>query len=58
LSFFLIHVARRIRRSGQYGHKALAINIVAAEEMVALKQIEQFYNSKIDELPMNIADLI
>jgi hypothetical protein len=25
--------------------------------MAALKEIEQFYNTKIDELPMNIADL-
>jgi translation initiation factor 4A len=48
----------RIGRSGRFGRKGVAINFVTEEDSRALKDIEQFYNTKIEEMPMNVADLI
>jgi translation initiation factor 4A len=48
----------RIGRSGRFGRKGVAINFVTKEDLPALKEIEQFYNTQIDEMPMNVADLI
>jgi len=48
----------RIGRSGRFGRKGVAINFVTKEDLPALKELEQFYNTQIDEMPMNVADLI
>ena len=48
----------RIGRSGRYGRKGVAINFVKAEDVRALRDIEQYYSTQIDEMPMNVADLI
>ncbi|GAA5988474.1 hypothetical protein JCM10908_003582 [Rhodotorula pacifica] len=48
----------RIGRGGRFGRKGVAINFVAAEDVPALRDIERFYNTQIDEMPMNVADLI
>ena len=48
----------RIGRGGRFGRKGVAINFVTAEDARALKEIEQFYNTHIEEMPMNVADLI
>jgi len=48
----------RIGRSGRFGRKGVAINLVTPEDARNLKDIEQFYNVHIDEMPMNVADLI
>lgn len=48
----------RIGRGGRFGRKGVAINFITEEDKRALKDIEQFYNTKIDEMPMNVADLI
>lgn len=48
----------RIGRGGRFGRKGVAINFVTEEDKRALKDIEQFYNTRVDEMPMNIADLI
>ncbi|CAF3741067.1 unnamed protein product [Rotaria sp. Silwood1] len=48
----------RIGRGGRFGRKGVAINFVADEDRATLRSIEQFYNTKIHEMPMNIADLI
>lgn len=48
----------RIGRGGRFGRKGVAINFVIEEDRRNLKDIEQFYNTKIDEMPMNVADLI
>ncbi|XP_014217080.1 eukaryotic initiation factor 4A-I [Copidosoma floridanum] len=48
----------RIGRGGRFGRKGVAINFVTAEDKRTLKDIEQFYNTRIDEMPMNVADLI
>lgn len=48
----------RIGRGGRFGRKGAAINFVTAEDQRALKDIETFYNTQIEEMPMNVADLI
>jgi len=48
----------RIGRSGRFGRKGVAINFVTTEDMSALRDIEMFYATQIDEMPMNVADLI
>jgi superfamily II DNA/RNA helicase len=47
-----------IGRSGAFGRKGVAINFITNDEQQALQHIEQYYNTQIEELPMNIADLI
>jgi len=48
----------RIGRGGRFGRKGVAINFVTQEDTRVLQDIEQFYNTSIDEMPMNVADLI
>ncbi|KAJ1929515.1 translation initiation factor eIF4A [Tieghemiomyces parasiticus] len=48
----------RIGRGGRFGRKGVAINFVTAEDTRALREIEQFYNTQIDEMPLNVAELI
>ncbi|CAF1336469.1 unnamed protein product [Rotaria sordida] len=48
----------RIGRSGAFGRKGMAINFVTNDERQPLRDIEHYYNTQIEELPMNIADLI
>jgi len=48
----------RIGRGGRFGRKGVAINLITTEDVRTLKDIEQFYNTKIEEMPMNVADLI
>jgi len=48
----------RIGRGGRFGRKGVAINFVTEEDKRNLQDIEQFYNTQIDEMPMNVADLI
>eukprot|EP00163_Fabomonas_tropica_P011700 TRINITY_DN2252_c0_g1_i3.p2 TRINITY_DN2252_c0_g1~~TRINITY_DN2252_c0_g1_i3.p2 ORF type:complete len:105 (-),score=26.73 TRINITY_DN2252_c0_g1_i3:129-443(-) len=46
----------RIGRSGRFGRKGVAINFVNDEDISILRDIEQFYSTQIDEMPMNVAD--
>ena len=48
----------RIGRSGRFGRKGVAINFITANDVKDLKDIEQFYNTQIEEMPGNVADLI
>lgn len=48
----------RVGRSGRYGRKGVAINFLAQEDVRAMAEIEKVYNTKIDEMPQNIADLV
>jgi len=48
----------RIGRGGRFGRKGVAINFVTKEDTQLLRQIEKFYNTQIDEMPMDVADLI
>jgi len=48
----------RIGRSGRFGRKGVAINFVTQQDEGMLKDIQRFYNTTIEELPANVADLI
>ncbi|XP_015185741.1 PREDICTED: eukaryotic initiation factor 4A-I [Polistes dominula] len=48
----------RIGRGGRFGRKGVAVNFVTEDDRRTLKDIEQFYNTHIDEMPLNVADLI
>ena len=48
----------RIGRSGRYGRKGTAINFVTSEDITYMKEIETFYNTKIEEMPQNLADYL
>merc|ERR1711972_106339 len=48
----------RIGRSGRFGRKGVAINFVTNKDVQAMKDIEKYYNTQIEELPSNVADLI
>jgi ATP-dependent RNA helicase len=48
----------RIGRSGRFGRKGVSINFVKEEDVKTLRDIEQYYSTQIDEMPMNVADLI
>ncbi|CAA6673408.1 unnamed protein product [Spirodela intermedia] len=48
----------RIGRSGRFGRKGVAINFVRSDDIKILRDIEQYYSTQIDEMPMNVADLI
>jgi len=48
----------RIGRGGRFGRKGVAINFVTSDDTRTLQDIEKFYNTQIEEMPMNVADLI
>ncbi|KAB0363057.1 hypothetical protein FD754_007213 [Muntiacus muntjak] len=48
----------RIGRGGRFGRKGVAINFVTEEDKRILRDIETFYNTTVEEMPMNVADLI
>lgn len=43
---------------GRFGRKGVAINFVTEEDKRILRDIETFYNTTVEEMPMNVADLI
>jgi len=47
----------RIGRSGRYGRRGLAINLITRQEADVLFMIEEFYNTKIENLPTDLAEL-
>jgi len=48
----------RIGRGGRFGRKGVAINFVTDDDKRNLHDIETFYNTQINEMPQNVADLI
>ena len=47
----------RIGRSGRYGRKGVAINLIYGDEVTNMKEIEMHYSTKIDELPGDLSIL-
>jgi translation initiation factor 4A len=47
----------RIGRSGRYGKKGVAINLVTVEELACVKEIESHYSTSILELPEDLSVL-
>ncbi len=58
LLIFCLCFFARIGRGGRFGRKGVAINFVTTDDHRTLKDIETFYNTQIEEMPMNVADLI
>jgi len=48
----------RIGRSGRFGKKGVAINFVAQVDVPTLRDLEQFYGTEVEEMPMDVANLI
>ena len=48
----------RIGRSGRYGRKGVAINLINDREVEYMKHIEDFYDTKISEMPENISEYL
>jgi translation initiation factor 4A len=48
----------RIGRSGRFGRKGVAINFVTNDDVSKLREIEAFYNTQVEEMPMNVSDLL
>ena len=47
----------RIGRSGRFGRKGVAINFVGPSDSKFIKEIEQYYNTQIEEMPIDVTDL-
>jgi translation initiation factor 4A len=47
----------RIGRGGRFGRKGVAINFVTEEDQRTLKDIEEFYNTQIVEMPSDVANM-
>uniref|UniRef100_A0A6B2L6P3 RNA helicase n=1 Tax=Arcella intermedia TaxID=1963864 RepID=A0A6B2L6P3_9EUKA len=48
----------RIGRSGRFGRKGVAINLIGQDDAPKLRELERYYNTAIEEMPANIADLL
>lgn len=48
----------RIGRSGRFGRKGCAINLIGPDELRPMKELEDFYQTKVEELPNDLANLI
>jgi superfamily II DNA/RNA helicase len=43
----------RIERSGRWGRKGTGINFITRRDITKIKEIETYYATQIDELPLN-----
>ncbi|KAI8909628.1 ATP-dependent RNA helicase eIF4A [Gorgonomyces haynaldii] len=48
----------RIGRGGRFGRKGVAINFVTTDDIPMMNDIEKFYNTQVEEMPMDIANYI
>ncbi|KAI5960398.1 FAL1 [Candida pseudojiufengensis] len=48
----------RIGRSGRFGRKGTAVNLITKDDVQTMKEIEKFYSTKIKEMPVNINDIM
>lgn len=47
----------RIGRSGRFGRRGIAINLITKQEGQVLMQIEEFYNTEITNLPTDLSEI-
>ena len=43
----------RIGRSGRFGRRGVAINFVTPDDSKFIQEVEKFYNTQIEELPLD-----
>jgi translation initiation factor 4A len=48
----------RIGRSGRFGRKGMAINFVTERDVRSMRDIERHYETQIEELPADVADML
>jgi translation initiation factor 4A len=48
----------RIGRSGRYGRKGVSINFVTGYDVRKMEEIEKYYSTHVDELPMDFKELL
>mmetsp|Transcript_7322 Transcript_7322/g.11149 ORF Transcript_7322/g.11149 Transcript_7322/m.11149 type:complete len:416 (-) Transcript_7322:185-1432(-) len=48
----------RIGRSGRFGRRGVAINFVTEDDVSVLRDIERFYSTQIDEMPLNVSEML
>ncbi len=48
----------RCGRTSRFGRRGVAISFITNHDLEQLKSIERFYNTQIEELPTNVADII
>ena len=48
----------RIGRSGRFGRKGTAINLLTGYDLKKMEEIEKYYSTIVDELPANFSELI
>merc|ERR1719235_1048923 len=48
----------RIGRSGRFGRKGIAINFAKNDDVRILKDIEQYYSTQIDEMPLALNEMM
>ena len=48
----------RIGRSGRYGRKGVAINFVTGYDYKKMEEIEKYYSTQVDELPVNFKEML
>jgi translation initiation factor 4A len=47
----------RIGRSGRYGRKGTAINLLGPDDLRSMKEIEEYYKISVDQLPQDLSAL-
>lgn len=47
----------RVGRAGRYGRKGVGINLVSPTEANSLLDVEKYYSTKIEEMPMDLAEV-
>ena len=50
--------SHRIGRGGRFGRKGVAINFVTSEDVSILRDIEQYFGTQVDEMPMSLGGLL
>ncbi|GLB44248.1 putative type III restriction enzyme, res subunit [Lyophyllum shimeji] len=48
----------RIGRSGRFGRKGIAINFVTRKEISKIREIEEYFSTQIEEMPLDISILL
>lgn len=47
----------RVGRAGRYGRKGVGINLVSPAEATLLLEVEKYYSTKIEEMPLDLAEV-